>query len=114
MPGIAPLNPRDFLILFALSAGPRHGYGLLKDVARLTHGEVRIDPANLYRSLKRMIRDGLVTETGPRPDGDDERRRYYGITDRGLQVVKAEAGRMARLTEAARTRKLIPDAGGTP
>lgn len=116
MPDLAPLHPRDFLILFALSEGPRHGYGLLKDVARLTEGKVRFDPANLYRSLKRMIRDGLVAETEPRPDGDgdDERRRYYGITHRGLRAVKAEAARMARLTDAARTRKLIPDAGRTP
>jgi DNA-binding PadR family transcriptional regulator len=107
-----PVNPRDYLILFTLTDGPRHGYGLLKDIARLTGEEVTFDPANLYRSLKRMIKDGMVAEvdTPPDIDGDGERRRYYAITEEGTRLVRSEAARLDRLTAAARERKLIPDA----
>lgn len=112
-----PLTHRDFLILFALTEGPRHGYGLLKDVARLTDNEVKFDPANLYRSLKRMIEKDLVTESVPRSEADQEltaadttkRRRYYAITEHGMRLVRAEATRMDRLAQAARDRNLIPE-----
>lgn len=103
-----PLQPRDYLILFALSAGARHGYGLIKDVEADTGGEVTIDPANLYRSIKRLTKDGLVAESDP-PRGDEsgERRKYYRITHLGRRVLKAEAARLAELTSMARARKLI-------
>ncbi len=108
---LSPLNPRDYLILLSLSESPRHGYGLLKDIARLTEQEVRFDPANLYRSLKRMIKRELLTEMSPPPDAkqEDPRRRYYGITSLGARTVQAEAARLARLTEVARERNLVPD-----
>jgi DNA-binding PadR family transcriptional regulator len=109
-----PLSPRDFLILFALVEGERHGYGLVKDVERQSNGVVRIDPANLYRSLKRMIGQGLVAESGrrPSPESDDERRRYYRITDLGAEVVAAEASRLSELAAAARAKDLIPRSEG--
>jgi DNA-binding PadR family transcriptional regulator len=80
----------------------------------LTGEEVTFDPANLYRSLKRMIKDGLVTEADPPPEhsgteADAERRRYYAITDEGTRLVRSEAARLDRLTAAAKERKLIPD-----
>ncbi len=108
---LSPLNPRDYLILLTLSERPRHGYGLLKDIARLTEKEVRFDPANLYRSLKRMIKQELLTEMSPPPDAkqEDPRRRYYGITNLGTHTVQAEAARLARLTKVARERNLVPD-----
>ncbi len=104
-----PLQPRDYLMLFALSAGPRHGYGLIKDVEDDTAGEVTIDPANLYRSIKRLTKEGLVAEADPPPGeaAGDERRRYYRITPLGRRVVKAEAARLADLTTLARQRRLI-------
>ncbi len=110
-----PLSPRDFLILFALVDGERHGYGLVKDVERHSDGTVRIDPANLYRSLKRLMRQGLVEESGrrPAPELDDERRRYYEITDLGGRVLTAEAVRLERLAQAAKAKKLIPQSEGT-
>ena len=104
-----PLQPRDYLMLFALSAGPRHGYGLIKDVERDTAGAVSIDPANLYRSIKRLTKDGLVVEADA-PQGapaSDERRRYYRITPVGRRVVQAEAARLADLAMLARERNLI-------
>jgi DNA-binding PadR family transcriptional regulator len=104
-----PLQPRDYLMLFALSAGQRHGYGLIKDVEEDTAGTVTIDPANLYRSIKRLTKDGLVAEADA-PEDDaagDDRRRYYRITPLGKRVVKAEAERLAGLATLARDRKLI-------
>jgi DNA-binding PadR family transcriptional regulator len=108
---LIPLNPRDFLILFSLAAaGEQHGYGIVKAVERQSDGAVRLDPANLYRSIKRLTRDGLVVEAGRRaaPDTDNERRRFYAITDFGRQVVALEASRLARLADAARAGRLIP------
>jgi DNA-binding PadR family transcriptional regulator len=106
-----PVNPRDFLILFSLIDGERHGYGVLKHVSEESEGRVRLDPANLYRALKRLMKDGLVVETEKRPaaDLDDERRRYYALTDLGTEVVAAEATRLSRLADAARSRNLVTE-----
>jgi DNA-binding PadR family transcriptional regulator len=106
-----PLNPRDYLVLYALTGGPSHGYGLVKDVERQSRGLVRLDPSNLYRSLKRLIQQGLVEERErerTRQSGG-ERRRFYGITSLGRKVVAAEAERLSRLTDAARASRLIPE-----
>jgi len=104
-----PVNPRDYLILFALTTGPRHGYGIVKEVERDSGGTVKLDPANLYRSIKRLIRDGLVADEGQAgaEEGEADRRRYYGITEMGRRVVTLEAARLAELADAARARKLI-------
>ncbi len=105
-----PLNPRDYLVLFSLTGGTRHGYGIVREVEEQSGGVVRMDPSNLYRSLKRLIQQGLVEESEPRaPDLENERRRYYTITDLGRDVVVAEATRLSKLTEAAAARALIAD-----
>jgi DNA-binding PadR family transcriptional regulator len=107
---LIPLNPRDYLILFALVSGRLHGYGIVKEVERESCGKVILDPANLYRSIKRLIRDRLVDEADPGelPEPGTERRRYYTITDLGKQAVALEATRLAELTESARRKRLIP------
>ncbi len=106
-----PMNPRDYLILFTLMDGELHGYGIVKEVESRTRGQVLLDPANLYRAIKRLIRDGLLAETERRPleEAADERRRYYQVTPLGQKVVALEAGRLAELADAARARKLIPE-----
>jgi DNA-binding PadR family transcriptional regulator len=111
---LIPLNPRDYLILFSLVEEDRHGYGVVRAVESGSRGGVRIDPANLYRSLKRMMRDGLVEETPPpeSAESETERRKYYRITPLGREVVELEARRLAELTAAARALQLIP--GETP
>ena len=111
---LIPLNPRDYLILFSLAEEDRHGYGIVKEMEALSRGSVRIDPANLYRSLKRMMRNGLVEETLPPQTAEAgmERRKYYRITALGREVVELEALRLAELTAAARALELIP--GGEP
>ena len=104
-----PLNPRDYLVLFSLTAGDQHGYGIVKEVEAQSAGAVRMDPSNLYRSLKRLIKQGLVTESGlRRDDNSDERRRFYSLTPLGNDVVEAEAHRLSQLTDVARARDLIP------
>jgi DNA-binding PadR family transcriptional regulator len=110
---LLPLNPRDHLILFSLATEERHGYGIVKDVEQTSRSQVRLDPANLYRSIKRMLVSGLVEEAGARVavDAEGERRRYYRITALGLEVVRLESARLADLTDQARTRKLIPGRG---
>jgi DNA-binding PadR family transcriptional regulator len=105
-----PLNPRDFLILMALAENPLHGYGLLKEVEILSEGQVRFDPANLYRTLKKMIKQDLVSELEAAPDADaSERRKYYQVTETGSRVISAEASRLARLADLAKARHLVSD-----
>lgn len=112
---LLPLSPRDFLILFVLTEGELHGYGMLRRVEEQSDGRVRLDPSNLYRALRRLMREGLVEESERRAvadeDGEDERRRYYGLTDLGRAAVTAEAARLSRITDAARERRLIPGKG---
>jgi DNA-binding PadR family transcriptional regulator len=104
-----PLQPRDYLILFALADGVLHGHAILKVVEEHSGGVV-CDPANLYRSLRKLDRDGLVTEAeDPEPDLDARRRRFYRLTAFGRRVLMAESDRLARLADAARARALVSD-----
>jgi DNA-binding PadR family transcriptional regulator len=108
---LIPMNPRDYLILFSLVRVERHGYGIVKEVEAGSRGGARLDPANLYRALKRMVSSGLVEETdGPTQEATAaERRKYYRLTPLGLRVVQLEAARLAALTKAARELDLIPE-----
>jgi len=104
-PGAMPLlAPAAYHMLLALAGGERHGYAIMLEVNRLSEGAVRLGPGTLYRSLKSLLEQGLIEESGERPDPvhDDERRRYYRLTDLGQQVAQAETQRLARLVERAR------------
>jgi DNA-binding PadR family transcriptional regulator len=92
----APLAPRDLLILSALGAGPLHGYGIVRAVEE--RSDVLLDPANLYRALRRMRRDGWIRESA---DGD-ERRRTFALTREGEAVLRAEIARLERLLRDVR------------
>jgi len=109
-PEEVPLTPAVFHIMLALAEGARHGYALMPEVDRLTHGTVRLGPGTLYRSIQRMLVDGLIEELDYPCDvtSDDERRRYYKLTEFGKQVAQAEAGRLAVLVQAANERGLLP------
>ncbi len=99
-----PLPPATFHILMALAAGDRHGYAIIQEVATLTNNQIRLGPGTLYRSLQRMLEQGLIVETGdrPAPELDDERRRYYRITRHGEAVARTEARRLTELVRLAR------------
>jgi DNA-binding PadR family transcriptional regulator len=88
----------------ALAAGDRHGYAIIQDVAARTGNRLRLGAGTLYRSLQRMLEQGLIAETEARPDAenDDERRRYYRITRYGEAVAQAEARRLTELVRLAR------------
>ncbi|MGD8322604.1 MAG: helix-turn-helix transcriptional regulator [Gemmatimonadota bacterium] len=89
-----PLSPRDLLILAVLSQDPLHGYGIIKAVEERSESGVLLDPANLYRTLRRMRRDGWIEEV----DGDgDDRRRTFAVTGKGRAVLAAEVERLERL-----------------
>ena len=108
---LLPLKPQDYHILFVLLDGERHGYGMVKEIERQTGGQVRLEAGNLYRSVRRLIKQGLIVESDrrPAPESDDERRRYYGVTDFGRQVVDAETDRMRNVVAAAEARLAISD-----
>ena len=93
-----PLTPTVFHMLLALADGDKHGYGIMRAVEDETQGQMQIRTGSLYGSIRRMIESGLIEETNERPDPelDDERRRYYGLTDFGRRVLTAEAARIAR------------------
>jgi len=101
-----PLTPAMLQVLLALADGEKHGYAILKEVARRTEGKVRLRAATLYTVIKRFVADGLVAESSERPDPalDDERRRYYRLTDRGRAVAVAEADRLAETLKHARAK----------
>jgi DNA-binding PadR family transcriptional regulator len=106
---LLPLTPAVFHILLALADGERHGYGVIKEVDARTEGKVRLGPGTLYGSIKRMLTEGLIEESGERPDPelDDERRRYYRLTKFGRRVAVAEAERLSRLVASARAKRLL-------
>src|ERR671937_159681 len=97
--GFLPLQAPTFHILVAVAEDDRHGYAILQDVAARTNGAIRLSPGTLYRSIQRMLEDGLIVETRerPAPELDDERRRYYRLTPLGGAVARAEAARLADL-----------------
>ena len=108
-----PLTPAAFNLLLALADGEKHGYAIMQDVARRSGGEVRMGPGTLYGLIKRMLADGWIEELDERPDPalDDERRRYYRLTDLGQRVAVLEAERLARLVSSARRQGLLPGDG---
>lgn len=101
-----PLTPAMLQVLLALADGDKHGYAVLKEVSRRSGGTVTLRTGTLYTVLKRFVDDGLVAETGERPDPslDDERRRYYRLTERGRAVAIAETERLGEMVRQARTK----------
>jgi DNA-binding PadR family transcriptional regulator len=106
---LLPLTPAVFHILLALSDGERHGYAIMQEVSADTGGSLQLGPGTLYGCLKRMLSAGLVEESDERPDPalDDERRRYYRLTDLGARALRAEGERLASAVSAARAKRLF-------
>jgi DNA-binding PadR family transcriptional regulator len=105
-----PLSPILFHILVALADQDRHGYGILQDVLSRTQGRMRLSPGTLYGSIKRMLEEGWIEETGDRPDPeeDDDRRRYYRLTKLGRAVGEAEMARLREVLRQATASGLLP------
>ncbi|HXE99209.1 MAG TPA: PadR family transcriptional regulator [Solirubrobacterales bacterium] len=107
---LLPLPQATFHILLALLDEERHGYAIIQDVEARTHGELRLSAGTLYRSIARMVEQGLIEEVTKRPAvADDPRRRYYRLTGFGTRVARAEMRRLSDLVRQARARGLEPE-----
>ena len=106
-----PLTPAFFNILLALANGEKHGYAIMQEVVAQTGGKLNLGPGTLYGAIKRLLEDDFIEESDERPDPahDDERRRYYRLTEFGKRVAAAEAARLDELVGLARSRRLLPD-----
>ncbi|MDX2153616.1 MAG: PadR family transcriptional regulator [Bryobacteraceae bacterium] len=109
--GLLPLQPAEYYILLSLHGEDRHGYALIKDIERRSGGAVRLSAGTLYRTIQRLLEKGLIVELDERPDPeqDDERRRYYRISELGVKAARAEAGRLAGLVRMARRSGIVPE-----
>ena len=107
---LLPLPVATFHILLSLAEEERHGYGIILQVAERTGGELRLSAGTLYRSIQRMLEDGLIVEVSERPAAalDDQRRRYYRITPFGTAVARAETRRLTDLVRLAKAAGLAP------
>ncbi|MEZ5317037.1 MAG: PadR family transcriptional regulator [Vicinamibacterales bacterium] len=107
---LLPLPTATFHILMALADGERHGYAIIRDVADRTGGRVRLSAGTLYRTIQRLLEQGLIVEVAerPAPELDDERRRYYRLLPFGREVAEAETLRLSQLVRLARARGLAP------
>jgi DNA-binding PadR family transcriptional regulator len=106
--------PRDtYDVLVSLADRDRHGYAILQDIADRTDGRIRLSPSTLYAVIRRLLESELIEELTERPDPahDDERRRYYRLTQLGRRVAESEAARLTRLLKDARAGGLVPKRG---
>src|ERR1700728_146982 len=102
--GLIPLKIQWFHVLLSLADQEQHGYGIMQEVLQRTSGKVRLWPATLYGTLKRLIDEELIEESEerPAPELDDARRRYYRLTRLGRRVLAAESERLEDLLQAVR------------
>jgi len=107
---LLPLTAPMFQVLIALADGEKHGYAIIKEVARRTGGAEQLRAGTLYTIIRRFVQEGVIVESSERPDAalDDERRRYYRLTDFGREVARAEGRRMQTALGMARAKNLIP------
>jgi len=104
-----PLKSNWFHILVSLSDQEQHGYGIMQEVLERTDGKVRLWPASLYGTLKRLIDEELIEESDERPAAelDDARRRYYKLTNLGRRVLAAESKRLQELVSMLQSKRRV-------
>lgn len=102
-----PLKPHWFHVLLSLADQEQHGYGIMQEVLERTGGKVRLWPATLYGTLKRLIDESLieVSDERPTPELDDARRRYYRLTSLGRRVLAAESDRLEDLVRVIHSKR---------
>jgi DNA-binding PadR family transcriptional regulator len=102
-----------FYVLVALADRDQHGYAIIKAVARHTSDKVVLSTGTLYGIIKRLLAEGLIVESARRPAAalDDERRRYYRLTDFGRRVAIAEAERLEEMVAVVRATRLRDEPG---
>lgn len=104
-----PLTPVAFEVLLSVAGGARHGYAVLRDIEERSGGSMQLHTGSLYRTIFRLVNQGLLEELeeAPDPEEDDSRRRYYTMTELGRRVTAAEASRLADRVATARSLKLL-------
>lgn len=102
-----PLTHVVYHILLSLAREPLHGYGIIKEVEARTHGRLELEAGTLYGAIKRLRKDGWITEA-PAPEGADRRRRYYALSDQGRAALRVESERLAELVDMARNARVLP------
>ncbi len=102
-----PLKPHWFHVLLSLADQEQHGYGIMQEVLARTGGKVRLWPATLYGTIKRLMDADLIEESDerPAPELDDARRRYYRLTPLGRRVLAAESARLEELVRVIRSKR---------
>ena len=105
-----PLTPAVMHVLLSLARGDRHGYAILKDVARQAQNRLRLGPGTIYGTLQRLMETGWVEETDGPTRVVDERRRYYRLTRSGREALTGEVERLDSLVRAARAQRIVPRA----
>ena len=106
-----PLKTNWFHVMLSLASQEQHGYGIMQEVLERTGGKIRLWPATLYGTLKRLIEEGLLEESDERPDRelDDARRRYYRLTRLGRHVLAAESERLEDLVRVIRAKRKLAE-----
>lgn len=101
-----PLKPNWFHVMLSLADGDQHGYGIMQEVLERTDGKVRLWPATLYGTLKRLLEEDLIEHVSAQNTAeDDPRRRYYGLTRLGRRVLSAESERLEDLVRLVHAKK---------
>ena len=104
-----PLKTQWFHIMLSLAGGEQHGYGIMQEVLTRTEGKVRLWPATLYGTIKRLIEAELIEESDerPAPELDDARRRYYRLTPLGKGALSAECERLQELVRIIQKQVMV-------
>lgn len=108
-PRTLPLRPPVYHILLALTTGNLHGLGIADEIENASEGVVELGPGTLYRSLSEMAEAGLIELVAPPTEDADPRRKYYGITPAGRELLTRETARLGRLVETARAKNVVPE-----
>ena len=109
-----PQLPRTaMLVLLAIGPEERHGYAIIQEIARITDGSTRLGPGGVYTTIRRLLDDGLIEECDERPDPDmdDQRRRYYGLTELGRKVLQAESQRLVNQVAVLQRKNVFESTG---
>jgi len=102
-----PLTPAEFHIMLVLADKDLHGYGIMQRVEEQTKGVIQMGPGTLYSAIKRLLGRGWIEEVDAPANTEDPRRKYYHISPFGMRVISAEARRLAKAVEAARSYGLL-------
>ena len=101
------LSQSEFYILLSLAIKERHGYEIMKQVEKDSGKKVILGPGTLYGSIKRMLEGAFIKEV----KGDNPRRKYYTLTERGRTSLSSELQRYNDAVELAKSKDLFRNLG---